>query len=169
MRRALLALALVFLAVLACRSAPPPASALRGEGAPAEPEVPQVIVAAGEWIPVRIVAIGDAADIFVGDMETPLLHVPDLRIDGAHGAIGLFMSDRPWMQDTGAWFSNVSIREATDADRVVGLCRSVAEGPGIVADACRGSRHSRRSVQLVQSVPARAPRCQSTATDARTL
>ena len=37
------------------------------------------------WIKVRIVAIGDRADIFVGDMTTPLIHVPDQAGRGAEG------------------------------------------------------------------------------------
>ena len=72
------------------------------------------------WSHVRIVAIGDAADIYVDDMDTPIMHVPDLRIDGAHGGVSLFMSDRPWMPDTGAWFSNVTVRAANDADSLIG-------------------------------------------------
>lgn len=79
---------------------------------------------AREWIRVRIVAIGDAADIFVGDMETPLLHVADLGSETSGGAIGLYMSDRPWMQGTGSWFSNISMRAVTAQDQLIGESRN---------------------------------------------
>lgn len=72
------------------------------------------------WIKVRIVALGDKADIFVGDMETPLIHVPDLRSTSAAGQVGLYASDRPWMRETGAYFSNINIRAATADDRIIG-------------------------------------------------
>ena len=78
---------------------------------------------AREWIRVRIVAIGDAADIFVGDMETPLLHIADLGSATTGGAIGFYMSDRPWMQGTGSWFSNISMRPVTAQDRLIGESR----------------------------------------------
>lgn len=74
----------------------------------------------GEWIRVRIVAIGDRADIFVGDMSTPLIHVPDLRSTSTSGGFTLYASDRPWMRETGAYFSNVSIRAATEDDKIIG-------------------------------------------------
>lgn len=72
------------------------------------------------WIKVRIVAIGDKADIFVGDMSAPLFHVPRLRSVSKAGGVALYASDRPWMQETGAYFSNIVIRDATDADMIVG-------------------------------------------------
>lgn len=79
---------------------------------------------AREWIRVRIVAIGDAADIFVGDMNTPLLHIADLGSATTGGAIGLYMSDRPWMQGTGSWFSDISVRAATAQDQLIGQSRA---------------------------------------------
>ncbi|GJL93675.1 MAG: hypothetical protein DHS20C05_00800 [Hyphococcus sp.] len=73
-----------------------------------------------EWIKVRIVAIGDRADIFVGDMTKPLMHVPDLRHDGGEGRFSLYASDRPWMTETGAYFSNITVRPATKNDAIIG-------------------------------------------------
>ncbi|MEL7031022.1 MAG: hypothetical protein AAGL97_16460 [Pseudomonadota bacterium] len=72
------------------------------------------------WIKVRIVAIGDQADIFVGDMSAPLIHVPDLRSVSSSGKVALYASDRPWMMETGAYFSNISIRAATAEDAIIG-------------------------------------------------
>ncbi len=72
------------------------------------------------WIKVRIVAIGDQADIFVGDMSKPLIHVPELRSSSTSGQVGLYASDRPWMSDTGAYFSNITVRAATENDTIIG-------------------------------------------------
>jgi hypothetical protein len=86
-------------------------------------EAQAVDVKVGAWLPVRIVMLGDAADIFVGDLDTPLLHVADLKGASASGRVGLYMSDRPWMQGTGAWFSRVRFRSAEAGDRLVGASR----------------------------------------------
>ena len=80
-------------------------------------------IKAGAWLPVKIVVIGDAADIFVGDAQAPLLHVPDLKAMSESGAVGLFMGDRFWIKETGAWFSKIRLREAGEDDRLVGTPR----------------------------------------------
>ncbi len=73
------------------------------------------------WIKVRIVAIGDRADIFVGDMTTPLIHVPDLRSESETGNFSIYASDRGGINDTGAYISNVVVRAAASEDAVIGL------------------------------------------------
>ena len=78
---------------------------------------------AQEWIKVRIVAIGDKADIYVGNMDTPLIHVPRLRLGDASGKFIIYASDRPWITGTGAYFSNISVRAATKADKLVGTSK----------------------------------------------
>lgn len=83
-------------------------------------ETAAIDLPAQSWIKVRIVAIGDQADIFVNDMETPLIHVPDLRSESSSGKFVLYASDRPWMTETGAYFSNVSVRAATADDKIIG-------------------------------------------------
>jgi hypothetical protein len=89
----------------------------------------------GEWLSIRIVAIGDAADIFVGDMETPLLHVSDLRGSSGQGAIGFFMGDRPWIEGSGAWISHVEFRPAGADDQLVGSSRETPDLPdGLMSD-----------------------------------
>ncbi len=72
------------------------------------------------WVKVRIVAIGDRADIFVGDMTTPLIHVPDLRSESDSGGLSIYASDRREMTDTGAYFSNITVRAATSDDKIIG-------------------------------------------------
>lgn len=82
-----------------------------------------------EWIKVKIIAIGDRADVFVNDMETPLLHVPNLRYDGGKGKFAVYASDRSWRKDTGAYFSKISVRETTDEDKIVGIPKPVVPLP----------------------------------------
>lgn len=89
----------------------------------------EVDLPAQTWIKVRIVAIGDQADIFVGDMSTPLIHVPDLRSTSTSGRVGIYASDRPWMTETGAYFSNITIRPATDEDTIIGEPRETPAQP----------------------------------------
>ena len=72
------------------------------------------------WTRVRIVAIGNRADIFVGDMSTPLIHVPRLRSDSKSGGFSLYASDRFFMKHTGAYFSNIVIRPVNDTDTIKG-------------------------------------------------
>ena len=83
-----------------------------------------------QWIPIRLVVKGDQADIFVRDLDTPVLHVPLLRSDNADGKISFYAFDRPEMT-TGAWFSNIQVRALSERDRIVGKPRDeapVAEG-----------------------------------------
>ncbi|MEM7638374.1 MAG: hypothetical protein AAF269_04855 [Pseudomonadota bacterium] len=84
---------------------------------------------AATWIKVRIVAIGDRADIYVGDMSAPLIHVPRLRSVSKSGKVALYASDRPWMTETGAYFSNISIRAATEDDQIVGTAKETEPAP----------------------------------------
>ena len=83
-------------------------------------ESAQIDIPAEEWVKVRIVAIGDKADIFLNDLSTPIIHVPDLRFDDGAGKVALYASDRPWMKHTGAYFSNIKVRRATAEDRIMG-------------------------------------------------
>ena len=83
-------------------------------------EAVAVDLPAQSWIKVRIVAIGDQADIFVGDMSTPLIHVPDLRSESGSGIVSIYASDRGGITNTGAYISNVVVRAATSEDKVIG-------------------------------------------------
>lgn len=95
----------------------------------------EVDLPAQTWIKVRIVAIGDRADIFVGDMSEPLIHVPDLRSTSTAGRVGIYASDRPWMTETGAYFSNITVRAATEDDQIIGEPRETAAQPDGLIDA----------------------------------
>jgi hypothetical protein len=47
----------------------------------------------GQWIPIRIVIEKDKADVFVRDMNTPLLHIPELRSDNTSGKVTFYAFD----------------------------------------------------------------------------
>lgn len=86
---------------------------------------------AGVWTHVKIVAQGDQADIYVGDVDTPTLHVPLLRRTPASGGVELFATDRPGM-DTGAYFSNLTVRPLAAGEGVVGSPIEVPSVPDTV-------------------------------------
>lgn len=81
-----------------------------------------VVLGVNQWIPVRIMVAGDQADIFVRDMETPLLHVPRLRSDNDSGSLTFYAFDRPEMI-TGAYFSKLKVRPLNGKDEIVGKPR----------------------------------------------
>lgn len=64
---------------------------------------------AGEWLPVRVVARGGTAEIFVGSLDRPALLVDDLKRPVAAGAIGLTTNEAP------AWFSRFGYAELEPA------------------------------------------------------
>ena len=41
------------------------------------------------WIPVRIVVDGGQAEVYIGDLETPVLFIDDLKRETSSGAVGL--------------------------------------------------------------------------------
>ena len=58
-----------------------------------------------EWMPVRIVVSGPSAEIYVRDMETPALFVPELKRAVKAGSVGL-------INPSGfapAWYSNFRV------------------------------------------------------------
>jgi len=68
------------------------------------------------WNRVKIVVVGDQADIYYNTDE-PLLHVPDLKTDAARGQIWLnvFGPD-----DIPVYFSNFKVRGLEAGDRITG-------------------------------------------------
>lgn len=55
-----------------------------------------------QWIPVKIVVLGQKADIYIGDMSKPTLHVSELKRERSAGGVGVNASFAP------AHFSNFS-------------------------------------------------------------
>lgn len=91
-------------------------------------ETGSVSIPAETWIRVKIVVKGDKADIYVGNDTTPLIHVPDLYHEFAEGPVALYAGDRPGMT-SGAYFSNISVRELRDSDQIVGVAREETPPP----------------------------------------
>jgi hypothetical protein len=79
-----------------------------------------------QWIPIRIVVEKDSADIFVRDMNEPLLHIPELRSDNDKGTVNFYAFDRPKVI-TGAYFSNLEVRSLAAGEGVVGKAREEAK------------------------------------------
>jgi hypothetical protein len=90
-----------------------------------------VALGTGQWIPIRIVVEGNKADIFVRDMDTPLLHIPELRSDNDDGEVSFYAFERPGMI-TGAYFSELSVRPLADGERVSGTPREEPPVPDTV-------------------------------------
>ena len=82
-----------------------------------------------KWVKVKIVAIGEKADIFVDDMEAPVIHVPELRYKNGQGQTAFYASDRSWMKETGAYFSNISVRQAAKNDVIIGAPKDLEALP----------------------------------------
>jgi hypothetical protein len=78
-----------------------------------------VELGAMQWIPIRIVVEGDRADIFVRDMETPLLHIAHLRTPNDSGGVTFYAFDRPEVI-SGAYFSRLKVRPLADGEGVRG-------------------------------------------------
>ncbi len=57
-----------------------------------------------EWMHVRMVVAGDAADVYLDSAE-PVLHIPDLKRDRASGSVMLTSSL------VGAYFSKIEVRQ----------------------------------------------------------
>jgi hypothetical protein len=85
-----------------------------------------VVLGTGQWIPIRIVVENDTADVFVRDMKTPLLHIPELRGDKDSGTVTFYAFDRPKMI-VGAYFSNLEVRPLAAGEGVSGSAREEAE------------------------------------------
>ena len=69
---------------------------------------------AGQWVRVRLVVIGDTADVYIDDDE-PVLHIPDLQRDPASGYFSLRATE-----SSAARFADFSIREAGPGDAIAG-------------------------------------------------
>lgn len=85
----------------------------------------------GAWNHVRLVVVGDAADVYFNS-EEPVLHVPDLKTDIAEGRVGL-QAFGPSRET--AYFSNLVIRSLRDGEKLIGAPAEAAPPPaGLIAD-----------------------------------
>ncbi|MCV6636913.1 hypothetical protein [Candidatus Albibeggiatoa sp. nov. NOAA] len=85
-----------------------------------------------EWTPMKVVVAGDQAEIYLTDMETPVIFVDDLKHNGAgdNGQIGIFGNFG--IEDTTTAFSNFRY-EATDTPPVLkGTPHEFTPNPNIV-------------------------------------
>ncbi|MEM9075050.1 MAG: hypothetical protein AAGE52_41520, partial [Myxococcota bacterium] len=87
------------------------------------------------WTPVKIVVSGERADIYVQDMEQPLLHVDPLRLDETSGRVALYNEPIPAdMNPASVYYSNVRVT-SLEAPELRGQLREPAvERPGRVAE-----------------------------------
>lgn len=46
-----------------------------------------------DWFPVKIVVSGDQAEVYIGNLETPVLFIDDLKRDAAAGGVGLSVAN----------------------------------------------------------------------------
>lgn len=73
-----------------------------------------VVYRSNEWVHVKILFSGPHAEIYIGDMETPVLFVEELKRGVEAGGVGVSA-----LNFTRAWFSNFSYAE-TDAPPIQG-------------------------------------------------
>ncbi len=69
-----------------------------------------------DWNHVKIVVIGDRADIYYNS-DTPALHIPDLKRESTSGAVNLRVTGRG---EGPIYFSNVAVRPLQAGDEIVG-------------------------------------------------
>lgn len=91
-----------------------------GDGYTAAVELP-----AGQWIHLKLEVSGKQARLYVGDMETPVLEMDDLKHGRSEGAIGLFGP-----RDNNYYFSNFSYRH--DDGLAFDPPRPVDDPPGVI-------------------------------------
>ena len=70
----------------------------------------------GAWNHVKLVAVGDSADIYFNSDE-PVMHVPDLKTDIASGRIGLRSFSLAGKE---TYFSNLSVRPLNPGEKLTG-------------------------------------------------
>lgn len=76
-----------------------------------------------DWNRVKIVVIGDHADIYFNS-ESPVLHIPDLKTDLQEGGVTLGVSGAGEV-----FFSNIEIRPLRARDKIVGEAKDAPPVP----------------------------------------
>ena len=85
-----------------------------------------------EWTPVRVVVCGSEAEVYIGDMETPIVFIPDLKHDIVAGGIGVEIEPIPPLQS--AHFANFRY-EAIDNPELKGtVAAPIKTHPGTLRD-----------------------------------
>ena len=80
----------------------------------------------GEWVHVKLVVWQDQAQVFIGDMETPAVEIPELKRGVGGGGLGVSASYAPFH------FANFEHRELTEAPFSRIAPRAPAAAPGTV-------------------------------------
>lgn len=84
-----------------------------------------------EWFRIKIVILNDQADVYVANMDEPLLHIDSLRVDGKSGGVGMYVEPIPRGMDPAAvYFSNVRV-STTAPERLRGQLRAPETPPGV--------------------------------------
>jgi len=81
----------------------------------------------GEWIHVKLIVSGTEMDVFIDDMEKPILHVNELKLGSKSGSLG-FGTFRG-----AAYYSNLTYREMS-APKLVGKSSELAIEKGTITD-----------------------------------
>lgn len=81
----------------------------------------------GEWMHVKLVVSGTEMDVFIDDMEKPILHVNELKLRSTSGSIGFgtFLG--------AAYYANLTYQEI-DTPKLVGKSSELVPEQGIVTD-----------------------------------
>ena len=58
------------------------------------------------WMPVKIVVSGDQAEVYFRDLDEPLLHITDLKLDEKGGPLGFYSEHIPGMTTAVLYISN---------------------------------------------------------------
>ncbi|MEL6916915.1 MAG: hypothetical protein AAFO99_04205 [Bacteroidota bacterium] len=82
----------------------------------------------GEWMHVKLNVSGGRMDVFIDDMETPILHVDELKLKPTAGALGFgtFLGD--------AYYANLSYRELENPALVTTTTKTRVAEKGTILD-----------------------------------
>ncbi|MEZ5921030.1 MAG: hypothetical protein R3C60_06715 [Parvularculaceae bacterium] len=102
------------------------------------------------WNNVKIVIIGDRADIYFNS-DTPSLHVPDLKTDLEKGGVSLGVSGKGSI-----FLSNIEIRPLRKGEKIIGEPKKTPAPPdGMIANWSISSPFDESSVANALTIPER--------------
>jgi len=82
----------------------------------------------GEWMHVKLIVSGNKLDVFVDDMEKPVLHVSELKLDSKRGGLGF----RTFLG--AAYYANLTYREIENPELVSEIKETPQKEAGIISD-----------------------------------